>query len=222
MKSSSIRCIISAGPTREYFDPVRFLSNPSSGKMGYALAEASVNCGWETTLISGPVSLKVPIGLDYHRVGTASEMFEKIDFFFNQCDILIMTAAVMDYKPKEYSTNKLKKTGQSIVVELESVIDILKTVAAKKSNQLVVGFAAETIDIEKYAFKKLKEKNCDFVVANDVGKIGSGFESDTNTVSLVNQNGNIEIIGPNTKKFIATELINRFNLELIQNFKLRR
>lgn len=209
MKASNIRCLISAGPTREFFDPARFLSNPSSGKMGYAMAEAAINCGWQVDLVSGPVSLASPVGAVVHPVITGDEMFREIDCLFDQCHILIMTAAVMDYRPRNFSQHKLKKSGESCVVELDPVVDIVKTVASRKNKQIVVAFAAETKNLEANAKNKLKVKNTDFIIANHVGQVGTGFESDNTTVMLLSALGERISFGPDSKKSIAASLIER-------------
>ncbi len=215
MKASNISCLISAGPTREYFDPVRFLSNPSSGKMGYAMAEAAINRGWQVDLVSGPVCLTSPEGAVVHPVITGDEMLREIDSLFDQCNILIMAAAVMDYRPRSFSQQKLKKSGDSSSVELDPVVDILKTVASRKSNQIVVAFAAETENLEANAKKKLREKNADFIIANHVGQAGTGFESDTTEVTLLSAHGERNHFGPDSKKVISEILIERLAQEFI-------
>jgi len=207
---SGIRVLISAGPTREFFDPVRFISNPSSGKMGYAIAEAAVATGWVVELVSGPVSLPAPIGATLVPVVSAAQMLEAVDGRFNACDVLIMTAAVSDYRPKQIEGHKIKKAGEALVVELEPTVDILKTVAARKrAGQYVVGFAAETDDVEAYALGKMRTKNCDMMVANRVGQAGAGFESDRNSVVLLWPDGRREAIGSAGKRDIAREIVAR-------------
>lgn len=207
---AKLRCLISAGPTREFFDPVRFISNPSSGKMGYAIAEAAVAAGWEVTLVSGPVSLPCPAGVTRVDVVSAEEMFAAIDARFDAAEVLIMSAAVSDYRPKTRSTSKVKKDKLELVVEMEPTVDILKTVAArKKSGQFVVGFAAETDDVENYALGKMRSKNCDMMVANRVGVAGSGFMSDDNRVILLTRDGSREEVGPCSKTEIARHIVAR-------------
>ena len=214
VKARKIRCLISAGPTREFFDPVRFMSNPSTGKMGYALAGAALKMGWQVDLVSGPVSLPAPDGAAIHRVVTGEEMLARIDPLFDACDILIMTAALMDYRPREYSAKKIKKSGQSWVVQLDPVVDILKTVAARKKDQLVVGFAAETENVTARGREKLVRKNADFIVANQVGTPGAGFAADTNFVTLIGHRGFSLDIGPACKHEIADQLIAAFATEI--------
>ncbi len=203
-----IRCLITAGPTREFIDPVRFISNPSSGKMGYALAEAALKRGWEVDLVSGPVSISAPKGVECCSVVSGQEMYEACEQRFPQCDILIMCAAVMDMRPKKIFKEKQKKDSIEWSVEFEPVIDILKTLSIQKSQQLLVGFAAETTNIEAYAQKKLREKNLDWIVANNVSTPGAGFESDNNKVILYSNTGKVEPFGPKSKLDIATDILN--------------
>jgi phosphopantothenoylcysteine synthetase/decarboxylase len=208
MTDRLIRCLVTAGPTREHLDPVRFLSNPSSGKMGYALAAAAAAAGWRVELVNGPVALPPPSNVTVTRVTSAAEMFAAVDKLFDACDVLIMTAAVSDFRPKETSPQKVKKGDAALVVEFEPTTDIVKTMAARKRpGQLVVGFAAETQDVENYARRKLKEKNLDFIVANLVGQPGAGFESDDNTVVLLGRDGSRTPFGPAPKTDLARQLI---------------
>ena len=182
--------LITAGATREYFDPVRFISNPSSGKMGYALAAAAAARGWHVELVSGPVALDTPEGCQRTRVETGAEMLEACERLFPACDLLIKAAAVCDFRPATRLPMKYKKTGEGMTVAFEPVADILKTLAAKKRpDQCVVGFAAETNDVEAYALRKLAEKKLDYIVANRVGVAGSGFEADTNAVCVYGADG---------------------------------
>jgi phosphopantothenoylcysteine decarboxylase/phosphopantothenate--cysteine ligase len=207
---AAIRCLVSAVPTREHFDPVRFISNPSSGKMGYAIARAAAEAGWEVTLVSGPVSLPAPAGVELVPVVSAAEMLKAVDGRFDDCDILIMTAAVSDYRPKVVEPRKMKKGAASLVVELEPTVDILRHVASrKKPGQYVVGFAAETNDVEAYALGKMKAKNCDMMVANQVGVSGSGFAGDHNSVVLLWPDAGREAIGPSAKESLARDIVAR-------------
>ncbi|MDG1668638.1 MAG: phosphopantothenoylcysteine decarboxylase [Opitutae bacterium] len=205
--ASSIRCLITAGPTREFIDPVRFLSNPASGKMGYALAEAAVAAGWTVDLVAGPVALQEPDDVILYPVVSAEEMFHHVDALFDACDVLIMTAAVSDFRPVKRHAEKEKKAGASLQVEFEPTIDILKTMTERKAHQTVVGFAAETNNVDAYARKKLEEKRCDWIVANKVGEAGAGFAAETNEVTLIAADGSSLKIGPTTKKIIAKQLI---------------
>ncbi len=212
MNASPIRCLITAGPTREYFDPVRFISNPSSGKMGYALAVAARAAGWRVELVSGPVALRPPEGVEVIPVITGREMLAAVQERFPACDILIKVAAVCDMRPKTTSPHKVKKDALSLTVEFEPVEDILKTVAAgKQPGQVVVGFAAETQDVEAYARRKLIEKNLDWIVANRVGGQGGAFESDSNAVQLMGTSGEVIAFGPGAKTDIAHQLIGYLN-----------
>ncbi|MGA1204948.1 MAG: phosphopantothenoylcysteine decarboxylase [Opitutales bacterium] len=210
MKASPIRCLVSAGPTREFFDPVRFLSNPSSGKMGYALAEAAARRGWEVELISGPVSLPNPENVRVERVVTGQEMFEAISRRFPDCDVLIMTAAIMDYRPKVVADHKIKKYELEMVIEMEPVTDVLATVAREKDHQLVVGFAAETNDLVSNAMKKLQSKNADFIVGNLIGGARSTFGRDDNEVVVISRKNEPVRIGPLPKPELASRLLDLF------------
>ncbi|MGB0414802.1 MAG: phosphopantothenoylcysteine decarboxylase [Coraliomargarita sp.] len=205
--ASSIRCLITAGPTREFIDPVRFISNPSTGKMGYALAEAAVAAGWTVDLVAGPVSLPEPDDVILYPVVSAEEMYHQVDALFDACDVLIMTAAVSDFRPVVQHAEKEKKGGASMSIEFERTIDILKTMTERKAHQTVVGFAAETSNVKGYARGKLEEKRLDWIVANRVGRLGSGFAADTNEVFLIGADGSETAIGPDTKAAIAKELI---------------
>lgn len=175
--------------------------------MGFALAEAAVAAGWTVDLISGPVALEEPDDVILYPVVTAQEMFDHVDALFDACDVLIMTAAVSDFRPVEQHARKEKKGDASLTVEFERTIDILKTVAERKAEQTVVGFAAETHDVDAYARRKLEEKRCDWIVANRVGQAGTGFASDSNEVTLIAADGSSVKIGPDSKAAIAEQLI---------------
>ena len=200
------KVVVSAGPTRERIDPVRFLTNFSSGKMGYALAEAAASLGAETVLVSGPVSLPAPKGVKIERVESAEEMLQSVLSHFDHADIVIKTAAVADYRPKMVHGQKMKKQDGDTVLELERTTDILYTLGHRKTDQLLIGFAAETNDVEAYAKGKLAKKNADYIVANDVTDEGSGFGTETNTVTLVGHNGYIQHFENMPKKKLAFEL----------------
>jgi phosphopantothenoylcysteine synthetase/decarboxylase len=205
-----LRCLLTAGPTREYLDPVRFLSNGSSGRMGYALAEAAVARGWEVDLVSGPVSLSAVAGVNVHRVVSAQEMFEACEPLFAVCDLFIAVAAVADFRPKTTKAHKTKKADAKLVLELEPTVDILKTLAAKKApTQRVVGFAAETRDVEQYARQKLVEKNLDWIVANDVGRAGIGMDSMDNAVLVIGRGGERVAFGPAPKRAVAEFILDQ-------------
>ncbi len=181
--------LITAGPTREHIDPVRYFSNRSTGKMGYALAEAAVSLGAKVTLVSGPSVLKPPFGVDMIPVETAEEMFEAVMDHYADADLVIKSAAVADYRPKLTYDSKVKKSEGDLSVEMERTKDILKELGRSKTRQILVGFAAETDDVERYAKDKLERKNLDMIVANDVSQKGSGFEGDTNQVYIYGRDG---------------------------------
>lgn len=202
------KCLISAGPTREFIDPVRFLSNPSSGKMGYAMAEAARDAGWETTLVSGPVSIPVPTGVRVVDVVTAEEMQTALRQHFAGCDLLIMTAAVGDFRPASVAPQKLKRGKSGITLELESVPDILAGLAAtRRPGQLLVGFAAETENLKEYALRKLEEKGVDWIVGNVVNVPNQGFGSDHNRVEVFSRWGDHFSFGPLSKLDVARQLL---------------
>jgi phosphopantothenoylcysteine decarboxylase/phosphopantothenate--cysteine ligase len=203
-----VRFLITAGPTREPIDPVRYLSNRSSGKMGYAIAEAAVEAGHEVILISGPVNLDPPRAAKFISVSTSDEMFDAVHRHLTDCDILVMCAAVADYKPAKVSAQKIKKRdAQNFSLELIPTRDVLASLPKQDRRFLVVGFAAETNDVEKHAETKLREKNCDIVVANDVS---IGMERDENEVTILFRDGEQKKISRAPKNFIARELIKFF------------
>lgn len=183
------KLLITAGPTRENIDPVRYLTNRSSGKMGYALAEEAAKLGADVTLVSGPVSIQPPINVQTICVYSAEDMYEAVTERYLNADVVIKTAAVADYRPKYVLDKKMKKQDGELTISLERTKDILKELGKTKTHQFLVGFAAETNDVEVYARKKLVEKNLDLVVANDVTEAGAGFGSDTNIVTLYDQKG---------------------------------
>jgi phosphopantothenoylcysteine decarboxylase / phosphopantothenate---cysteine ligase len=202
-----VRFIVTAGPTREPIDPVRYLSNRSSGKMGYAIAEAALAEGHSVILISGPVSLIPPSGANLVQVTTSDEMDDAVHAHLAACDVLVMCAAVADYKPATFSTRKIKKQKNALTLELIPTRDILASLTRPSPEFLVVGFAAETEDLEANAQKKLRDKKCDIVVANDVSGNESGMESDENEVTIFFRNGEKEKISRAPKKIIARALV---------------
>ncbi len=204
----SLRCLITAGPTREFFDPVRFISNPSSGKMGFAVAAAAREVGWTVDLVAGPVALPEPAGVMYYPVVTAEEMLRQTDALFGPCDILIMTAAVSDWRPRVRAEQKLKKGESVLTVEMEATPDILATLAQRRRpDQCLVGFAAETEQVELHAAEKLERKGLDFIVANSVAGPQGAFGSDQNKVTLLGKKGVRQVWGPASKAEIARCLI---------------
>ena len=205
--ASSIRCLITAGPTREFIDPVRYISNPSTGKMGYSIAKAALEAGWNVDLVTGPTYLEEPKGVILYPVLTAQDMLHQVDSLFDACDILIMTAAVSDFRPVIQHTHKEKKGEASMSIDFERTTDILQSMSERRVSQTVVGFAAETKNVVSYATEKLVSKNLDYIVANEVGKIGSGFATEMNEVFLIGADGSSVKLGPTTKSAIAKELI---------------
>ena len=181
--------LITAGPTREALDPVRFITNHSSGKMGYALAEEAIKLGAEVTLVSGPVNIAAPAKVNLVQVESAAQMYDAVWPYYDTADVVIGTAAVADYKPKVYHQNKMKKQPGDNVIELERTKDILQELGSKKTHQLIIGFAAETTTVEEYAREKLVKKNADMIVANNVTTEGAGFGTDTNIVTMFKRDG---------------------------------
>lgn len=205
-----MRFLITAGPTREPIDPVRYLSNRSSGKMGYAIADAAIEAGHEVILISGPVDLDPPRDAELVSVSTSDEMFDAVHEHLKDRDVLVMCAAVADYKPKQVSKTKIKKRDANLSLELAPTHDILASLLKQDRQYVVVGFAAETENVETNARNKLQEKNCDIVVANDVSRADSGMESDANEVTILFREGEKKTISHAPKKIVARELIKIF------------
>ncbi|KXH79932.1 bifunctional phosphopantothenoylcysteine decarboxylase/phosphopantothenate--cysteine ligase CoaBC [Sporosarcina sp. HYO08] len=201
------KVIVTAGPTRERIDPVRYVSNFSSGKMGYAMAEAAAALGAETILISGPVELEKPSGVTVVNVESAAEMFEAVTNHFDSASIVIKSAAVADYRPKNIHDQKMKKQVGDAVIEMERTTDILKTIGKMKRHQLLVGFAAETQDAVDYGIGKLESKNLDFIVVNDVTDPDAGFGKDTNVVTLLSRRGMHQSFSAMPKKILAKVLL---------------
>ncbi|GAE33897.1 bifunctional phosphopantothenoylcysteine decarboxylase/phosphopantothenate--cysteine ligase CoaBC [Halalkalibacter akibai] len=183
------KVLITAGPTQEKIDPVRYFTNHSSGKMGYAIAEAAKAEGAEVVLVSGPTSLQVPNGVHVEKVISAQDMYEKAIEHFQKADIVIKAAAVADYRPSEVYTQKRKKQPGDWSIKMERTIDILKTMGENKGKQLLVGFAAESESVEEYAKKKLQSKNLDLIVANNITAEGAGFKGDTNIIMTITKDG---------------------------------
>lgn len=202
--------VITAGPTREALDPVRFISNYSSGKMGYALADNAKKRGARVTLISGPTKIEVPKVDNFVRVDSTHQMFEAVGKYFDDCDVLIKAAAPSDYRPKTYSEEKIKKgsDSQMNLIEMEKNPDIAAHYGSLKKNQVIVGFAAESTNIYEYAKEKLIKKNFDIIVVNNIKKEGAGFGSDTNIVSIISRDkiDDLEIM---SKTELAREILDR-------------
>ena len=209
LKSKKI--LITSGRTKENIDPVRYLSNNSSGKMGYSLAQAAVDLGAEVTLISGPTNLKIPNGLKtFISIKSALEMYEKTDEFFKNTDIFIACAAVADYRPKEYKNEKIKKSDSDLVMKLVRNPDILLEMSKKKEKQLLVGFAAETNDIKENALKKLEKKNLDIIVANNASVMGS----DENVIEIIKKDRTSVKISQKSKIELAYDILSEVVCEL--------
>jgi phosphopantothenoylcysteine decarboxylase/phosphopantothenate--cysteine ligase len=204
-----VRFVVTAGPTREAIDPVRFISNRSSGKMGYAIAKAALAKKHEVTLISGPAAIAPPAAAKFVSITSADEMFKAVKTATRKCDMLVMCAAVSDYKPASVSPLKMKKKRGAFTLKLMPARDILASLP-KRRRYLVVGFAAETHNLASHAQKKLQAKNCDAIVANDVSGSEIGMESDENEVTIFFCGGEKEKIPRAPKKIIARELVKIF------------
>ncbi|MDD4168753.1 MAG: bifunctional phosphopantothenoylcysteine decarboxylase/phosphopantothenate--cysteine ligase CoaBC [Desulfotomaculaceae bacterium] len=200
--------MVTAGPTVEPVDPVRYLTNRSSGKMGYAVADAAARRGARVVLISGPVELKPPAGVEVIPVQTAAEMHAAVLERFSSVDVVVMSAAVADYRPKTAATQKIKKHGETLTIELEKNPDILAELGRIKKHQLLVGFAAETEDLVKNAQKKVSAKNLELLVANDVTLPGAGFGTDTNIAKLVFPDGRLISLPKMDKLALAHTILN--------------
>ncbi|MDZ5474395.1 bifunctional phosphopantothenoylcysteine decarboxylase/phosphopantothenate--cysteine ligase CoaBC [Bacillus sp. 31A1R] len=199
--------IVTAGPTREKIDPVRYITNHSSGKMGYALAEQAVKLGAKVTLVSGPVTLDAPRGVERVLIESAEEMYHEVMARFDAADMVIKTAAVADYRPKVTHENKVKKKPGEETLELERTKDILLSLGEKKVNQILIGFAAETDHVEEYAQKKLEKKNADMIVANNVKTAGAGFGTDTNIVTIFKRDGSVIELPIMSKQDVAKKIL---------------
>ena len=200
--------LITAGPTREPIDPVRYISNRSSGKMGYAIAEAALDAGHDVILISGPVNLEPPRKTKLISVSTSDEMFEAVHRHADESDVCVLCAAVADYKPAQVSSTKIKKRATQLSLDLIPTCDILDSLGRRQDRKfLLVGFAAETDNLEANATKKLREKNCDIIVANDARV---GMEGDENELLILFRDGEKKKISRASKKNLARELVKIF------------
>ena len=199
--------VVTAGPTHEDLDPVRFIANRSSGKMGYAVAEAAARRGAKVILISGPTGLETPEGVERIDVRTAEEMLQAVQAQFSTVSIAIFAAAVADYRPAEPATAKIKRTKEALTIRLEPNPDILATMAKEKGDRLVVGFAAETDHVAENARKKLAQKNADIIVANDVTAEGAGFDVDTNIVTIFSRDSRDLPLPRMTKAEVAQRIL---------------
>ena len=204
-----VRLLVTAGGTREAIDPVRYIGNRSSGKMGYAIAAAAAERGAEVTLVSGPVALAAPAGVTRISVESALEMREAVMSAFSAVDVVVKAAAVADYRPETVAEQKIKKQSSNMTVNLVKNPDILAELGSLKQVQFLVGFAAETQDLATNATEKLRRKNLDMLVANDVTLPGAGFESETNIVKLFYQDGSMEELPQMSKRQLAGILLDR-------------
>ena len=204
-----MRFVVTAGPTREAIDPVRFISNRSSSKMGYAIAEAALARGHDVILISGPASIEPPRRARFISITTADQLYAAVHRTVQACDVLVMCAAVSDYKPASPVTRKMKKRKSPFALRLIPTRDILASLPKENRGYLVVGFAAETHDLKIHGQKKLRAKNCDLIVANDVSRSDSGMESDENEVVILFPEGASEKISRASKKIIARALVKK-------------
>ena len=201
--------LVTAGPTREAIDPVRFISNNSTGKMGYAIARQAALRGAKVYLVSGPTILDTPIGVERYDVISAEEMYNKVMELFPMCDIVIKAAAVADYAPMTAYSQKVKKSGNQLELKLKKNPDILFELGKIKGDKILVGFAMETENLVENAAEKVKKKNLDFIAANDLNEAGAGFAAETNAVKLIDREGNIENIPLKMKDEIADIILDR-------------
>jgi phosphopantothenoylcysteine decarboxylase/phosphopantothenate--cysteine ligase len=201
--------LVTAGPTREAIDPVRFISNNSTGKMGYAIAEKAAQRGARVFLVSGPVSLDTPVGVTRFDVVSALEMYNKVMELFPECDIVVKAAAVADYAPLTAYSQKVKKSDRELELKLMKNPDILYELGKIKGDKIIVGFAMETEKLVENASEKVGKKNLDFIAANDLNESGAGFAADTNIVKLIDREGNVESIPQKSKLEVADIILDR-------------
>jgi phosphopantothenoylcysteine decarboxylase/phosphopantothenate--cysteine ligase len=202
-----VRVLITAGPTRESIDPVRFISNRSSGKMGYALAQAALEAGHDVTLISGPTALTAPPSATFIPIRTSDELYDAVHEHVRFCDVLVMCAAVSDYKPTTIATQKMEKPRGEFSLSLIPTRDILGSLPREHRAYVVVGFAAQTHELAANAERKLLRKNCDMIVANDVSRSDSGMESDNNEVTIFSRDAEARTISRAPKIIVAREIL---------------
>ena len=212
---SGKKILITAGPTYEQIDPVRFIGNHSSGKMGVAIAEEMKSRGGDVTLVLGPSNIQVNGGIKLIRVTTAADMFNACEKIFPTTDIAIMSAAVADYTPVQIAKEKIKKTENDFAVQLTKTKDILKTLGGLKTkDQILVGFALETNNEKEHALQKLQTKNADMIVLNSLQDAGAGFGHDTNKITIFDKTGNAYPFDIKSKKEVAKDIVNT----IIQQF----
>ncbi|WP_340028880.1 bifunctional phosphopantothenoylcysteine decarboxylase/phosphopantothenate--cysteine ligase CoaBC [Paenibacillus sp. FSL H7-0940] len=201
------KVVVTAGGTIERIDPVRYITNDSSGKMGFAIAAAARDLGADVKLVMGSTQAKPPENVELIPVQSAQDMYEAVTREWDDADIVVKAAAVADYRPKEVYTEKIKKKGDTLSLELVKNIDILETLGKQKTHQFLIGFAAETQSVEMYAREKLERKNCDLIVANDVTRTGAGFGTDTNAVHIYDREGLVEELPVMAKDDVAHRLL---------------
>jgi len=200
--------LITAGPTFEPIDPVRFVGNHASGKMGFALARQASRLGAEVTLVTGPTALEVDFNAHCIRITTAEEMFLSCEQYFDETDVFIASAAVADYRPKEVAQQKIKKNSETYSIEMVKTVDVLKTLSQKKEKQFLVGFALETENEMEHALEKIHKKNLDLMVMNSLNDQGAGFGHDTNKVTLLDAQGVIQSLELQSKDDVARDILN--------------
>ncbi|WP_139489822.1 bifunctional phosphopantothenoylcysteine decarboxylase/phosphopantothenate--cysteine ligase CoaBC [Brevibacillus dissolubilis] len=203
---AGLKILVTAGPTREKIDPVRYITNHASGKMGYAIAEAARDRGAEVVLVSGPTALPKPDGVTFVAVESVQEMLDACLAVYPVTDVVVKSAAVSDYRPKVTYEHKMKKTGDELTIEMEKAPDILRTLGEQKHNQFLIGFAAETQDLAKYALDKIARKNLDMIVANNVLQEGAGMGGDTNIVTIFSKDGDQVALDKMSKRAVADKL----------------
>lgn len=204
-----VEILVTAGPTQEALDPVRFISNRSSGKMGYALAEEAFKRGAKVTLVSGPSSLTPASGINFIGVKTAEEMYKAVESSFTKNKVLIMAAAVSDFAPQKVAAQKIKKNDKKLSLELKPTRDILQEISKHKKDQILIGFSLETENEIENARRKLNQKNLDLIVVNNPNENGAGFEVDTNKVTIIDQKGKIEKLALMTKPEVAKRILDK-------------
>lgn len=206
-----VKIVVTAGPTHEYFDPVRYITTPSTGKMGYALAQAASERGAKVVLISGPTSLEAPDGVETVRVKSAAEMADAALRKARGCKVFIGAAAVADYTPATAANQKIKKKSAILTLKLKPTLDIIAELGKRKGKRITVGFAAETNELIKHGAEKLKKKNLDLIVCNDLTRPGAGFAVDTNIVTILHKDGGSEQLPQMTKLETAHEILDRIH-----------
>lgn len=210
------KILVTAGPTREAIDPVRYITNRSSGKMGYAIADAAAKRGAEVFLITGPTNLKLPCGVSVEQVETTEEMYRKTLALYHSVDIVIKAAAVLDYRPKYMSEQKIKKSGKDLRIEFESTVDILEELGKQKRKQILAGFAAESEALVENALRKIHKKNLDLIIVNNILEKDAGFDVDTNRVKIIDALGRVEELPLMKKEILADKILDRVKTLLIK------